>query len=228
MNDIRQGIEILPWVRMLTVVLVLAAFVIVPFMLWGEQMDANMPQLVQDQTTQWAVAWIGIALLVLDVLLPVPSSVVSMSLCFLLGPLWGGLAVLVGMVGAFAAGFWLGQLIPTSRIRSWVGAQTWDAVASTSQTSSLWWIAVSRPLPVLAEVTSVMAGSLRVPFGASFAAAALSSLLVASAYGASAWLGLGQMGSSAALLALSAVCVPAASWAAFQWWRRRHRGVLQE
>ena len=228
MSDIRQGTEILPWLRMLTLVMVLVVFVLLPFALWGEQMDANMPRLVRDQTTKWAVAWIGIGLLVLDVVLPVPSSVVSVSLCFLLGPVWGALTVLVGMVGAFTAGFWLGRLLPTVRVRRWVGARTWDAVAATGRSAGMWWIAASRPVPVLAEVTAVVAGSLRFPFATSLAAATFSSVLVSAAYGASAWLGFGQLGSSTALLALSAICLPAASWAVFQWWRRQNRSALQE
>ncbi|MBG6077805.1 hypothetical protein [Polaromonas sp. CG_9.11] len=204
---------------MLIVVLVLAAFVVVPFIIWGEQMDAHASNFVHDQATRWAIALIGIGLLVLDVILPVPSSLVSISLCMLLGPAWGVPTVFSGMVGAFALGYLIGQLLPAARLRAWVGPETWDAIARR-QTAGMLWIAASRPVPVLAEVTAIFAGTLRLPFGASLAAAAASSLFVAVAYGLAAWVGLEQAGSSTTLLVFSAACLPAASWAALKWLQR--------
>lgn len=208
------------WSRMLAVLLLLATFVIVPFVIWGDRMDIQAPKLMQSQATQWAIALTGIALLVLDVLLPIPSSVVSISLCFLLGPAWGALAVFVGMVGAFAVGFLVGRLLPTSRLRRWVGGRTWDAVASARRSGGLLWIATTRPIPVLAEVAAVFAGTSGIPFVPALAAASVSSLLVASAYGFAAWMGLNQLDSSLTLLVISAAFLPAASWAALRWLRR--------
>ena len=198
----------------------LSAFVIIPFLLWGEQMDARAPQAVQGQATQAAVAVTGITLLVLDVVLPVPSSVVSIAMCLLLGPLWGGLAVFVGMVGAFAAGYLLGRLLPVARLRAWVGGPTWDALASKHLPASLMWIAASRPVPVLAEVFAVFAGSVRMPWLPALASAAASSLLVATAYALAAWLGLSQAESSTAIAVFAAACLPAVGWGAWQWIRR--------
>jgi len=218
MDEARR--RLVPWSRMLVVLLMLFAFVIVPFVIWGDQMDASAPRLVQGQAAKWAIALIGIGLLVADVLLPIPSSVVSISLCLLLGPGLGGLAVFSGMVGAFAVGFLVGRLLPATRLRNWVGAQTWDAFASKRLPASLLWIAASRPVPVLAEVTAIFAGSVGMPFLPSLSVAALSSLLVAIAYALAGWLGLHQAASSTALLVFSAACLPAASWGAFQWLRR--------
>ncbi len=206
--------------RMLAIVLALVAFVLVPFIIWGEQMDHAVPRLVEDQTTKWAIALTGVALLVADVLLPVPSSIVSISLCLLLGPAWGVPAVFAGMVGAFALGYLAGLMLPAERLRAWVGARTWDSLAAGRQTTGMLWIASSRPIPVIAEVTAILAGSLRLPFGPSLLAAAASSLLVAAAYGAVAWLGLDQADSSIAVLAICAAFLPAASWGALRFIRR--------
>jgi len=209
-----------PSARVLALLIALSAFVIAPFLLWGEQMDALAPQVVQGQRTLWAIALTGMALLVLDVVLPVPSSVVSIALCLLLGPVWGGLAVFIGMVGAFAGGYLLGRLLPAARLRTWVGGPTWDALASKHLPASLMWIAASRPVPVLAEVFAVFAGSVRMPWLPALAAAAASSLLVATAYALAAWLGLSQAESSTAIAVFTAACLPAAGWAGWQWIRR--------
>lgn len=207
--------------------LLLLAFVIVPFVLWGEQLDATAPKLLRDQPTRWAIATIGIALLSLDVVLPVPSSVVSVTLCVLLGPALGGVAVFLGMVGGFTLGLLIGRLLPAERLRRWIGADTWDALAAQRLPTSLLWIAASRAVPVLAEVTALFAGSLRVPYKASIAVAALASVLVAAAYALTVWLGMPNATQdyhspwSTPLLVFSAACLPAASWIAYRWIRRR-------
>ena len=144
MDDARRGVA--AWSRMSAVLLVLFAFVIIPFAIWGDRMDALAPELVQRQDTRWAVALIGIGLLVADVLLPIPSSVISISLCLLLGPWLGGFAVFSGMVGAFAVGFLVGRLLPVAQLRAWVGEQAWDALASRRLHASLLWIGASRPV----------------------------------------------------------------------------------
>jgi uncharacterized membrane protein YdjX (TVP38/TMEM64 family) len=216
-----------PLGRIVALLLLLLAFVIVPFVLWGEQLDAAAPKLLRDQPTRWAIAAIGISLLFLDVLLPIPSSVVSVTLCLLLGPALGGAAVFVGMVGAFALGLLIGRLLPEERLRHWVGTDTWDALAAKRLPARLLWIAASRPVPVLAEVTALFAGSLRVPYKASMAVAALASLLVAAAYALTTWVGMpdGTQDNRAAwstpLLVFSAACLPAASWLGYRWIRRR-------
>ena len=208
------------WSKMLVLVLALCAFVIGPFVIWGDQMDAQAPQLVQDQPTKVLIALIGVVLLTSDVLLPIPSSVVSISLCLLLGPGLGGLAVFAGMLAAFSAGFVVGRMLPAARLRNWVGPQTWDAFASNRLHASLLWIAGTRPVPVLAEVTAICAGSLGIPFLPCMAAAAASSLFVSITYSLVGWFGLHSGSSSTALLVVVAASLPAASWGAYRWVRR--------
>jgi len=215
--------RLVAWSKLLAIVLALAIAVIVPFLIWGEQMDSRAPTLLHHQATRWAVAAIGMGLLVADVLLPVPSSIVAVSLCLLLGLPWGPLAVFAGMTGAFVTGYLLGHFLPSTRLRRWVGPRTWDALASRHRTSSLWWIALSRPIPVLAEVTAVFAGSLHLPFLPSLMAASVSAYLVAIAYGLAAWVELQHVSASLALVVLAAVLLPAAGWMSFQWIRRRWR-----
>ena len=88
--------------RLLTVLLVVAAFVLVPFALWGDQMDAAVPALLSSQATRWAVALLGVSLLVVDVLVPIPTSVVSVMLCVALGFPWGMAAVFAGFAELLA------------------------------------------------------------------------------------------------------------------------------
>ena len=209
--------------RLLTVLLVVAAFVLVPFALWGDQMDAAAPALLSSQTTRWAVALLGVSLLVVDVLVPIPTSVVSVMLCVALGFPWGMAAVFAGMVGAFVIGHLVGRVLPTERLREWVGPVAWDTFAAR-KTASLAWVAASRPIPVLAEASAVMSGSFRVPFLPALAAASSGSALVSAAYGLAVRFGVEQSGSTLAVLVVCACTGPVLGWLALTALRRPHAG----
>jgi len=100
----------------------------------------------------------GLGLLVADVVLPVPSSLVMIAHGALFGVGWGTLLSLTGSVGAAFTGFALGrrggrwlERVVTAEERGRVERmlERWGAVA----------IVVTRPVPLLAEATAVMAGA---------------------------------------------------------------------
>ncbi|NVB79370.1 MAG: hypothetical protein HOV81_13330 [Kofleriaceae bacterium] len=103
-----------------------------------------------------AVAAVG--LLIADVLLPVPSSLVMVWLGASQGWLAGAALSLVGCVGATVFAFWLGRrggplferLVPRDeRARADAFLARWGVLA----------IAVTRPVPIIAETTAVVAGA---------------------------------------------------------------------
>lgn len=198
------------WWRLGLFAILLLACVLVPFALWGEAFDRAAPAWLSAQDARLWLAALGIALLVADVVLPVPSSVIGMLLCWGLGPLWGGLAVATGCLLAFALGYALGRVLPEARLRRWIGAALWDRARASAQRQALWWIVAARPLPVLAELSALLAGVWRVPPLAAFAHAALSSCAVGALYGASAWLGLSEPHPAAMLPTMLAL--PALVW----------------
>jgi uncharacterized membrane protein YdjX (TVP38/TMEM64 family) len=200
-----------PWLRLAWVLSLLTLCILVPFALWGDTLDRAAPLWMMQHHSVMLIAAVGIALLVADVLLPIPGSVVSMALCWTLGPLWGGASVAVGLTLSFALGYALGRLAPHERIRQWVGPALWDAVARKARHQALWWIVVARPLPLLAEMSALLAGVWRVPPLRALSVAALSSVTVASLYAGSAWLGTNVPGLAITLLATLAL--PAATWA---------------
>jgi uncharacterized membrane protein YdjX (TVP38/TMEM64 family) len=194
----------------------LIAFVLIPFILWGEQMDEHTPKLLQSPTAKWSIALIGVGLLAFDVILPVPSSVISIGLCFLLGPFYGALAVFIGMTSSFSLGYIIGRLLPVTYLRHWIGHEAWDTVSFKSRPINFAWIVITRPIPILAEVTAILAGSLHLPLIPTFASASLSSILVSIAYGAASLPGIRQTDSSLAILVISVACLPVLTWIAFR------------
>lgn len=103
-------------------------------------------------------ALVGVALLIADVVLPVPSSLVMIAHGALFGVVLGTLLSLIGSVGAALTGFalgrkggpWLEKIVsPEERARVELMLERWGALA----------IVVTRPVPLLAETTAIMAGA---------------------------------------------------------------------
>jgi len=103
-------------------------------------------------------AAVGVALLVLDVLLPVPSSLVMVAHGALFGIAAGTLLSLAGGLGAGALGFALGRwgspairarIAPDERRRADALLERWGALA----------VVVTRPVPILAETVAILAGT---------------------------------------------------------------------
>ncbi len=101
-------------------------------------------------------AVVGVGLLVGDVVLPVPSSLVMLAHGALFGVGLGTLLSLLGTVGAAVAGVWIGRRserllgVPAGeRRRAQDLVDRWGAVA----------VVATRPVPVLAEAVVIMAGA---------------------------------------------------------------------
>lgn len=184
--------------------------VLVPFALWSHGLEAMTPSWLQDQNGRAWLAATGITLLMTDVLLPVPSSLVAVALCWHLGPWLGGLAVAIGVFLAFTTGYGLGRLLPEPRLRLWIGSELWDSMRHGAREQAGWWILLARPLPVLAELSAVIAGVWRLPLQVVVAPAALASALMGLLYGGSAWLGARAPGGVTSVLVLLAM--PAMFW----------------
>ena len=103
-------------------------------------------------------ASIGVGLLIADVVLPVPSSIVMVAHGALFGVFWGTMLSLIGSVGAAVFAFAIGRrggallervVTPAERARASNILARWGTLA----------IIVTRPVPLLAETVAIMAGA---------------------------------------------------------------------
>lgn len=126
-------------------------------------------------------AMLGVTLLVVDVVLPVPSSVVMITHGALFGVPMGMALSAIGSLGSFALGFALGRrgepvvtrLVPEEeRRRADRFLLRWGTVG----------VVLSRPVPLLAETVSFMAGASPLRWRAALGAAALGCLPAAAVY----------------------------------------------
>lgn len=96
-------------------------------------------------------------LLIADVFLPVPSSLIMIMNGALYGPWLGSILSLVGGTGAAAAGYWLGRSGQATVLR-WLSKSDLDTANRFYKRWGLLTVIASRPVPLLAETVSVMAG----------------------------------------------------------------------
>lgn len=103
-------------------------------------------------------AALGVGLLIADVVLPVPSSLVMVAHGALFGALGGTLLSLLGSTCAAMFGFWIGRrggrllesvVAQEERARADLLLDRWGTLA----------IIVTRPIPLLAETVAIMAGA---------------------------------------------------------------------
>ena len=165
----------------------------------------------------WIAAAVGVGLLVADVVLPVPASLVMILHGVLFGVLGGTLLSLAGSLGAALFGFWIGRrggsllarLVPEEeRRRADALLQAWGDLA----------IVVTRPVPILAETLAILAGASPMGWGRLLVATLAGSLPAALLYaltGATA-----RSLDSVALVFTLVLLVAGLFWGVGRWLRR--------
>jgi len=186
---------------------VLIGLVLVPFFLFETESNAFAERMTRDGTATSLASAAIFGLLALDVVLPVPSSIVSTAAGVLLG-FWRGAAVVwTGMMVACLIGYLLGARA-SGLARRFVGADGLQRADRLVQRYGGWTIVMCRPVPVLAEASVIFAGLVGAPFARFLTLTALSNLGIALGYAA---FGAFSMSVDSFLVAfLGALIIPAA------------------
>jgi uncharacterized membrane protein YdjX (TVP38/TMEM64 family) len=147
----------------------------------------------------------GILLLIADVFLPIPSILIMVANGALFGVVGGTILSLIGCVGAALTGFAVGRagndlirrfVTPGEHARAGVLLRRWGVVA----------IAVSRPIPIVAETVAILAGGSPMTWMQAFLAAVAGSIIPSIAY---AWAGASALGFGAQTLIFAGVMLMA-------------------
>ncbi len=160
------GSPVRPLWRLTGALLLLAAVVALPFVIWGEHFNA---MLGQGRLLEWfaeyrRVAWlVGIALLVSDLLLPIPNTMVMATLGVLYGPVLGGLVSVIGNCLSGLLGYSLCRRFGRPVAKRLLGEADLSAGEYFFAHSGGWMVAGSRWMPVFPEVIACMAGLARMP-----------------------------------------------------------------
>ncbi len=154
--DARPGLRRLLLAAGAVMVALLVVFTVVQA--WGPALLTSPEPWLE--SGRLVAATLGMGLLVIDALLPVPSSVVLVSLGALFGVAGGTALGMAGTMGGTVLAFGLGRL-GQHRFSRWLPAGDQRTVDLVSQWGIVA-IAATRPLPLLAETVAVLAGGLGV------------------------------------------------------------------
>jgi len=189
--------------------LLLLALILIPFFGFETAVAAWSERFLHSSHPRWIVGPAVGLLLAADLVLPIPSSLISTAAGLLLG-LWPGtLASWLGMSLGCVAGYWLGARAGRSAAQHLVGPRELDRVTSASQRFGDWMILLFRAVPVMAEASVVFAGTIRMPFRRFLTVSLLSNLGISLAYAA---VGAYSANVASFLVALAgALLVPAAA-----------------
>jgi uncharacterized membrane protein YdjX (TVP38/TMEM64 family) len=200
--------ELRPW---LLLTALLAGLVVVPFVLFEEAIGQALAVFAQSRPAMGAAAAVDVAALALDVVLPVPSTLVTTLAGGALGAALGTAAAWLGMTLGGVAAYGLGRyggsavrgrlLTPEQLARAERAAERYGA----------WALVALRPVPVLAEISAVYAGMVGLRWSRFLVCTALANLGIAAVYaGLGAWAALAD---SFALAALASIALPGAALA---------------
>ncbi|MES2981601.1 MAG: VTT domain-containing protein [Verrucomicrobiota bacterium] len=205
--------------RLVWLMIALAAFFLLGWGLFGEGLEEawNVERLAGHFAQAKSWAWLlGIVLLLADLLLPIPGTIVMSALGAVYGFWIGGLLSAIGSMLAGMLGYGVGRFFNEKFAKRWLGEKDFEKGKSLFEKSGAWVVAMSRALPILPEVLACMAGLLRMPFGKFVIALACGSVPMGFLF---AWIGTVGRDQPAWGFAFS-LGVPAVLWGAAAWMRR--------
>jgi uncharacterized membrane protein YdjX (TVP38/TMEM64 family) len=194
----------------LTIFLVVLAIILFPFFVWEADLLELIKTFIEANRGWQIVSVLFIALLAADIVLPVPSSLVS-TMCGTLLGFWSGLLVSwCGMTMGCLLGYVLGARAGRPAAAHLIGMAELERVEHAAERYGHWVLILFRAVPVLAEVSVVFAGISHIRAGRFITVTASSNLGISLVYA-----GIGSAAADAAsfLLAFTgAILVPGIAW----------------
>lgn len=201
--------------RALIAVLAIVLLIIVPFLIWGDQLETFFSG---DGTVEWFQsfgrwAWAAaIGLMLADLLLPIPGSAVMAAMGIIYGPVWGGIVSATGSLLAGSLAYGICRTVKRERVLWLTSEDGMARIESLFETWGGWLVAASRWLPVLPETVSIVAGLARMPARVYFPALFCGSVPLGFAYATAGHVGSARPG----LTLLAAALAPLVLWLVVQ------------
>jgi uncharacterized membrane protein YdjX (TVP38/TMEM64 family) len=170
--------------RLLLLSLLLLLFILIPFGIGEEPIQRWTQEILHGQRSRGGIAVALCGLLALDIVLPVPSSLVSTGAGLLLGFWKGALVSWIGMWLGCLVGYGMGRKMAQKPVQRLVGAQEYETISALMARYGDRTIALCRAVPVLAEASVLLAGMFGMPFRRFALLTAVSNLGISLVYAA--------------------------------------------
>ena len=198
-ETVRGKHVVLRWIGLVAGVL---TFILVPFFLFGARIESWTGEFIEtasDHILMTALVLGG--LLATDILLPVPSSIVSTVAGCFLGLAGGTLVSFMGMTISCLAGYALGRFFGSTLAPRAIGADELAKLESLSERLGDWVVVVTRPVPVLAEAAVFFVGMGHMKLSRFILLSSMSNLAISLVYATIGSLSAEAAGSSESLTA---------------------------
>ena len=152
--------------RLLVTSLILAVLLCIPFAIWGGDF---MRWFTGNAAIEWIRGcgpwgWLAvIALLISDLVLPIPATPVMSAAGYIYGIGIGGVLSAAGSFAAGMTGYWLCRSFGRGVAMRLAGERELSEHETLFQRSGPWLVAISRWMPLLPELVSCLAGLTRMP-----------------------------------------------------------------
>ncbi len=204
----KKGSSLFRWLLLIAVVL---AVPIVPFLGFGESAETQIAGWLDNSLSPGAAAALVIGLLAADIFLPVPSSLVGTFAGRMLGFMAGTAASWFGMTLGAIVAFWLVRWFGRPLARRFSSEEELNRMDSLADRYGILVLVLARPVPVFAEASVLLMGTMRLSWWRFFVAVGLSNFAIAAVYAA-----LGDRVSLPAALA-AAIAIPLTAAAVARW-----------
>jgi membrane protein DedA with SNARE-associated domain len=195
------------WLIFSVFALLLLTVILGPFVLFEATINGWVEKFVAPEVSKGAAAAAIAGILAADVFLPVPSSLVSTASGALLGFATGAVVSTAGMTVGCMLGYLCGNKFGPLVILRVVRNRDLEQVSAVFRRHAEWVLVIMRPIPVLAEASSVVAGMAGMPFWRFASISALANAGISAAYCA---VGAYAVESGSFLLALAgSMAIPA-------------------
>ncbi len=169
------------WVLLIFVILLV---ILIPFTLFNDSIESWINSFLNSSPPKLLVGIVIGSLLSIDILAPVPSSIVSTAGGYFLGFISGTLISLTGMTVSCLIGYFLGTKFGNPIAEKIVGSSELSKLEKLQNKYGDWIIIVSRAVPVIAESSIFVAGIGRMPLNRFILLIVLSNLGISMAYAA--------------------------------------------
>ena len=139
----------------------LLALILIPFVLYEDPINAALKAFIDAGHPPEEVASAIVALMALDVFLPIPSSLVGTTSGALLGLVNGTLAAWLGLTAGCLLAYAFGALAGRPAVARLAGPGELSRTESAAECHGEWIIVLFRAVPVLAESSVIWAGASR-------------------------------------------------------------------
>lgn len=145
-------------IRWILLTIAILMVILAPFILFSEPIENWANYFFQSSPTELIAIMVIGTLLSIDIVAPVPSSIVSTAGGYFLGFIGGTIISVAGMTISCLIGYWLGARFGRPITERFVGQNEISRFESLQRKYGDWIIVILRSLPVLAETSILFAG----------------------------------------------------------------------